>query len=77
MAAVGCSAHVRLAPHRPLRANCSALAGAAGRVYQDHVAHLELVSFSGEGEESRRVYEKHGKPATERWLTEEQAILFY
>lgn len=51
LAAVGCSAHVRLAPRRPPRANCSALAGAAGRVYQDHVAHLELVSFSEEREE--------------------------
>ncbi len=46
LAAVGCSAHVPLAPHHALGASCSALAEAAGRVYQDYVAHLELFSFS-------------------------------
>lgn len=53
LAAVGCSAHVPLAPHCALRASCSALAETAGRVYQDHVAHLELFSFSREQKRER------------------------
>jgi len=44
---------VPLAPHRSLRASCSALAEAAERLYQDHVAHLELFSFSREREKER------------------------
>lgn len=52
---LGYPAHVPLAPHRALRASCSALAEAAERLYQDHVAHLELFSFSREREREREL----------------------
>ncbi len=80
LAAVGCSAHVPLAPHCALKASCSALAEAAGRVYQDHVAHLELFSFSRERKRERElafVLETASQRENERCLTEKKAIPFH
>lgn len=80
LAAVGCSAHVPLAPHCALRASCSALAETAGRVYQDHVAHLELFSFSTEQKRERElafVLETASQRENERCLTEKGPFLFF
>lgn len=49
------SARVLLAARCDLRASCSVLTGAAERLYQEHMAHLELFCFvRGRGGERER-----------------------